>query len=344
MTEDRKEKIGKIAFTYAANEIMTGDFTVKTYRKLLNALKSQGFSFQSVVGFSQNPKSRTIILRHDVDALLLNSLRFARIQSSIGIEGTYYFRAVPQSFDEAIIKEIASLGHEIGYHYENLSAVSSRKDFREVKGKRRKDKVDIYSKAICDFERNLEKLREFYPVKTICMHGSPLSKWDNRDLWKRYDYRNYGIIGEPYFDIDFDEVLYLTDTGRRWDGGGVSVRDKIRSQRTEGRGQGTEQGDGWMNRMIPAGLDGNGLAQRRRGAKKRLKNDGIKEFEGKKCWPRYHSTFDIIEAVEAGKFPEKAMLTVHPQRWTDDRFQWAKELVWQNVKNIVKRVLIHRLR
>ena len=42
--------------------------------------------------------------------------------------------------------------------------------------------------AIDDFRLNLEKLRKLYPVKTICMHGSPFSKWDNRDLWKKYDY------------------------------------------------------------------------------------------------------------------------------------------------------------
>jgi hypothetical protein len=60
------------------------------------------------------------------------------------------------------------------------------------------------------------------------MHGSPLSRWDSRLLWSRYDYREFGIIGEPYFDVDFDEVLYLTDTGRRWDGERFSVRDKVR--------------------------------------------------------------------------------------------------------------------
>ena len=82
-------------------------------------------------------------------------------------------------------------------------------------------------------------------VKTICMHGSPLSKWDNRDLWKKYDYRDFGIIAEPYFDVDFDEVFYLTDTGRRWDGDKVSVRDKVkgtdvRGRRSEDRDQKTE--------------------------------------------------------------------------------------------------------
>jgi len=59
------------------------------------------------------------------------------------------------------------------------------------------------------------------------MHGSPLSKYDNRSLWLKYDYRDYGIIGEPYFDIDYNKVLYLTDTGRRWNGERFSVRDKV---------------------------------------------------------------------------------------------------------------------
>ena len=59
------------------------------------------------------------------------------------------------------------------------------------------------------------------------MHGSPRSSFDNKALWKKYNYRDYGIIGEPYFDIDFGEVFYLTDTGRMWDGEKMSIRDKV---------------------------------------------------------------------------------------------------------------------
>ena len=35
------------------------------------------------------------------------------------------------------------------------------------------------------------------------------------------------MTGEPYFDLDFRKIFYLTDTGRRWDGHKVSVRDKV---------------------------------------------------------------------------------------------------------------------
>ena len=53
--------------------------------------------------------------------------------------------------------------------------------------------------------------------------------WDNRQVWQQYDYRDDGITTEPYLDFDFNEVLYLTDTGRRWNGDKVAVRDKVKT-------------------------------------------------------------------------------------------------------------------
>ena len=172
------------------------DFTLTKYQQLLDALKAYGFE--------------SLVLRHDVDLLPGNSLRTARLEAEKGMFGIYYFRAVPESWDELIIKEIASLGHEIGYHYESLTTCGGDVD-----------------KAYADFCKNLEALRELAPVRSICMHGSPRSPWDSKDIWKKYDYHALGIESEPYLDTDFSKVFYLTDTGRRWDGYKVSVRDKI---------------------------------------------------------------------------------------------------------------------
>lgn len=188
------------------------DFTLTAYQALLSALQEKGYSFQTFQQFLQKPADRVILLRHDVDDRKLHSLAFAKLQHQRGIVGSYYFRMVPQSFDNQIISQIYSLGHEIGYHYEDM-------DF--CKG-------DPHQ-AIELFEQNLAKLRVLVPISTICMHGSPRSKYDNKDIWKHYNYRDYNIIGEPYFDIDFNHVFYLTDTGRRWDGHRVSVRDKVAS-------------------------------------------------------------------------------------------------------------------
>ena len=186
------------------------DFTLSIYKELLSALQQDSYTFQTFQEYLKEPAERSIILRHDVDARKEFSFEFAKIQNERGIKGSYYFRIIPQSFDEGIIRKVYEMGHEIGYHYEDM-------DFARGNPQ----------KAIELFKRNLEKFRKIVPVSTICMHGSPRSKYDNRDLWKSYDYKEFEIIGEPYFDLDFKTIFYLTDTGRRWDGHKVSVRDKV---------------------------------------------------------------------------------------------------------------------
>ena len=279
------------------------DFLLKMYRELLDALLLKSFFFIPFENYKRNENGKCVILRHDVDEIPKNALLLAQLERDIGIKATYYFRIVPQSFDEKIIRHIVDLGHEVGYHYENLSFASQRMKNEKLKIKNEKEFQEmLYNIAIDDFKMNLEKFRKIYPVKTICMHGNPLSKYDNRKLWEKYDYRDYGIIGEPYFDIDFNEVFYLTDTGRRWDGDDVNVRDKVKSKLK-------------IKNAMPDG----------RQEKLKIK-----------------STDDIIKAAKEGLLPDKIMLTIHPQRWTDNPIMWMKELVWQNFKNVVKRIVVKR--
>jgi len=61
------------------------------------------------------------------------------------------------------------------------------------------------------------------------MHGSPLSKYDNRLLWEKYNFQDFGIAGEPYFSIDFNKTAYITDAGRKWNDEKVNFRDKVNS-------------------------------------------------------------------------------------------------------------------
>ncbi len=203
---------------------MIRDFTLTYYIELIKILFNTGYYFQSSPNLIYKSKIHSIILRHDVDRLPQNALEMARTESEMEIKSTYYFRMKPFSYDEEIIIKIANLGHEIGYHYENLSDVNKRE-----KGKRR-TKEELYKMAIENFQENLDKFRKIYPIKTICMHGSPLANVDNRDLWKVYDYRYYGIMGEPYFDIDYNHVLYITDAGRRWNNENVNRRDRVNSR------------------------------------------------------------------------------------------------------------------
>ena len=91
-------------------------------------------------------------------------------------------------------------------------------------------------------------------------------------------------------------MFYLTDTGRRWDGYKVSIRDKIEDYQDE-----------WTKQGLT-----------------------------------FHGTDDIIKALQGNRIPPSVMLTVHPQRWNDFSQAWIAELALQNVKNVVKHMLIAR--
>jgi hypothetical protein len=198
----------------------TRDFTLEKYRELCQTLQKNGYTPLTVRDYlkGESADSRThggniVILRHDVDRKIMNALRMAKLEHEMGIHSTYYFR-YPYTFKPDIIREVQDLGHEIGYHYEVLS----------------KAKGD-YQKAIGLFETELEEFRKICAIDTICMHGNPLSPIDNRDLWKRYDFRDFGIDGEAYLSFQNANFQYFTDTGRSW-GSNNNIRDKIDSFRS----------------------------------------------------------------------------------------------------------------
>lgn len=208
------------------------DFTYKTYTSFLKSLKSREYFFTTSMDYfkMKDPwnKNLMVILRHDVDRLPQNSLRTAEIEYSLGIKGTYYFRIVPGSLNNEIVKKISGLGHEIGYHYEDIDLARKKNNIKD-----KKDKEILIDLAYESFCKNLEKLRKINPIKTICAHGSPLSPFDNKMIWSKYDYKKLEIIGEPYLDLDWKKFIYLTDTGRKWNGNNVSVRDKIKTNNNQ---------------------------------------------------------------------------------------------------------------
>ncbi|MFX1588007.1 MAG: hypothetical protein ACFFC1_07620 [Promethearchaeota archaeon] len=249
---------------------MKVDFTHRVYQNLISVLLEKNYLFVTMEKYftSNFENTKIVLIRHDVDRLPGNALRLAQLESQFNQKSTFYFRMIPSCYNENIIKQIVDLGHELAYHYEDLSL----------------KKGDFYQ-AIQSFESNLNKLRKFYPVSTICMHGSPISRWDNRDLWTRYNLNDFGLVGEPYLSLDFNEIFYLTDTGRKWNDESISIRDKVISSQ-------------------------------------------IKYF---------NSTFDVIQALNQEKLPNKLMFNIHPHRWHSNIILWFYELVFQNAKNLVKK-------
>ena len=285
---------------------MPKDFTLTAYRQLLLAILQAGYNIFPFEDWCDGKaKGRYVILRHDVDLKAENSLAIARIEAEMGVRASYFFRIVPQSNVPSIIKEIAELGHEIGYHYEDLSLFKGDKE-----------------KAVKHFEEQLNYFRQYYPVRTICMHGSPASKWDNRDLWRTYNYRDFGIVGEPYFDLlnnesaDIGDLVYFTDTARMWDGDKYNVRDKLlKNKKQETDSSPSEKGNEYQN---------------------------LKENPQTKVSLKTHTTFDVINWINFVKNQNVVMITTHPQRWTDNSVEWTMEMLKQRVKNVVKKHIVIR--
>lgn len=247
------------------------DFTLKSYQSLLVAFQQAGYQFQTFEEMMTHPiEGKTVVMRHDVDELAWNALKMAQLENKLGVRATYFFRIVKQSNVPKVIAQIVELGHEVGYHYEDLSFAKGDE-----------------TKAMATFKENLEYFRTYYPVKSVCMHGSSSSQYDNRLMWRTHALSDFGLVGEPYLSVDFGQVFYITDTGYAWDGGKYAVRD-----------------------IVESGFD-----------------------------LRFHATTDIVNCLQKGKFPEKALILAHTL-WTDNFFQWNwlhfREFCRNNVKLMAK--------
>ena len=190
------------------------------YERLCVALDQAGYisrQFAHYPSLDVDSRIPFVILRHDVDRYPKTAIRLAEIEHDHGITATYFFRMVPGAFDANVIKRVAKLGMEVGYHYETLDRANG--DFKHA-----------YELV----KEDLARLREFGPVVSMAMHGNPLTPYDNRDLWKQYDYREVGIEVAAYLTVDYSRIRYFTDTGRNWDTDRGNLYDKV-SQQTAAR-------------------------------------------------------------------------------------------------------------
>ncbi|SVC88354.1 uncharacterized protein METZ01_LOCUS341208, partial [marine metagenome] len=196
------------------------DFTHKAYEVYLNLVKKSGLkiiTFNELLSFSVYPDN-FFIIRHDVDRKPKNALIMANLEFELGIKSTYYFRSNSHVFKPEIISSINNLGHDIGYHYECLS-----------------DSKGEIENAIRDFEKKLIMFRTICDIKTVSMHGRPLSPYNNLSMWEANGTHKlikdrFELLGEINIDIDYSSIAYLNDTGRNWSSTKNNIRDHVKSK------------------------------------------------------------------------------------------------------------------
>lgn len=98
-------------------------FTIENYRKQVELAIENGFQF---ILFSDDFKEdrKDIIWRHDVEFSPDIALKMARIEKELGVKTTYFFQLhtdfynILSKYFTNILKEIQSLGHHIGLHFD----------------------------------------------------------------------------------------------------------------------------------------------------------------------------------------------------------------------------------
>ncbi len=197
------------------------DFTFDHYARLLDAALDSGYTFYTFREYLMRSEHESphLVVRHDVDRKVGTARSMARVEAERDVSTTYYFRT--STFSPETAAEVEGLGHEVGYHYEDLA--KTRGDFEAAHDR---------------FGRNLAAFREHADISTICPHGSPLSSHHNLDMWRgEYDIEDYDLLGEAYLSVetdsdDVEKPSYVSDTGRDWgtatsDFGRISTTDDL---------------------------------------------------------------------------------------------------------------------
>jgi hypothetical protein len=113
-------------------QFMLSRFSRELYVDFLNRAKALGFSFIRFQDFLQGGPAlprRYIVLRHDIDFAPGYSLEMAELEHEAGVASTFFVLMDGQFYNplqsEIIrqIRQIHSLGHEIGLHFAVSSAV-----------------------------------------------------------------------------------------------------------------------------------------------------------------------------------------------------------------------------
>jgi len=204
-------------------------FTFASYRRLLDLIGRSGFPILGIEQvFVARAQKKTlpdkyVAIRHDVDYFPKRALVLAGIEAENQISTTYYVRRRFFDSDPELVHRVAALGHQIGYHYEEVDVHQKAPNMQVGR-----DAVGFFVGSLLD----LDKIG--FPIRTVCPHGNPMTDVDNRQVVHLLRDENYldmlaftydkalvktkisdRLIGDASIDIsgaDFD--LYIPDTGR----------------------------------------------------------------------------------------------------------------------------------
>ncbi len=148
------------------------------YRRLIESALADGYTVLSVERYWQlvtttalDPAGRYLVLRHDIDTDQETAGLMWRIERSLGIEASHFFRL--STLDPVLMRAIADGGGLASYHYEELATVA-----RERRPRNRDQAIALIPEAQARFAVNLQKLRKTtgLAMDVVASHGDFLNR------------------------------------------------------------------------------------------------------------------------------------------------------------------------
>jgi hypothetical protein len=152
-----------------------------------------------VVDGELDPHRRFLILRHDIDTDPATGREMWKIERSIGIRGSYFFRL--STIDLALMDDIRASGAHASYHYEELATLAKLHRARSPEAAMR-----LVPEARELFRTNLERLRlaTGLPMRVVASHGDFMNRRLGIPNWVLLDDAEFrdavGIDLEAYDD------------------------------------------------------------------------------------------------------------------------------------------------
>ena len=153
---------------------------------------------------NDNLDTNWLLIKHDVETNVPKALKLAQIEHKYNIKATYYIQADLVEENHKTLQEIASLGHEVSYHYDVLD---------EFDG----DMIEARE----SFVSNIEMFNRYgFDIKSICPHGNPIKIRDgwssNKDFFRDRDIqKDFSDILDIVVALPniLDSYSYISDAG-----------------------------------------------------------------------------------------------------------------------------------
>ncbi len=174
-------------------------FTYDSYIGLIHRLKSKGYQFTDYYKWPEVPQP--VIFRHDIDQDIGKALKLARIEKEENVKSTYFVLLTSEFYNvfadknACMLREISSMGHDIGLHFDEMNDPS-------IVGNNDK----IIEKIIMEADVLMRALN--IKIGVVSMHQP------SKDILDA-DLEIPGIVNS-YGKLFFKDFKYVSDSRRRW--------------------------------------------------------------------------------------------------------------------------------